>query len=188
MRMLRTPLLALALCALPAAAFAAPATPSPKPGAPVRIDVLKIQPKALLPKQKLHSEFTVETNRLGQVTRVRSAKNSRDLTFNAQTYGNALQAFIRTPDGRAVAGTYKLTYDYDPKTARVHRDVELLRSGGVDPNTTCAALDIIRKAHARPSPSPGPAVHAPHPRQSLDAGGLPDLHGIMRPTPMRAAR
>jgi hypothetical protein len=67
------------------------------------------------------------------------------------TYGNALQAFIRTPDGSAIAGTYRLTYDYDPKTKLVRRGVGLVRSGGVDPNALgavdkMAALD--RKAHS----------------------------------------
>ena len=82
-------------------------------------------PKA--PTTKQHSEFVVETNAKGQVTRVRSGKAARDATFNAHdpTTGNALQAFIRTPDDRSISGTYRLSYDYDPKTQKVRRSVAL---------------------------------------------------------------
>jgi len=179
--------LALALCAAPAAARAATASPPPKASVPNRIDVTKIQPKALLPKKKLHTEFVVEVNRLGQVTRVRSGKRSTDTTYNQQTYGNALQAFIRTPDGHAISGTYKLSYDFDPKTARVHRDVALIREGGVDPDAKGAALDMMSKAHPRPSPSPAAAAPAPSPGPSVNGQRLPDLNGIMKPSPKPTA-
>ena len=53
---------------------------------------------------KLHVEMFVEVNKLGQVSRVRSIKPSQDAQFDAHMYGNALQAFIRTPDGNVVVG------------------------------------------------------------------------------------
>ena len=65
-------------------------------------------------------------NKLGQVTRILSGKPSKDRTYNLQTGGNALQAYIRTSDGKAIAGSYRLTYDYSPKTTRIHRDVALV--------------------------------------------------------------
>jgi hypothetical protein len=168
--------------ALPVCALAAP-TPAPKPGAPKRIDLTKVQPKALLPKVRLRAEFTVETNKLGQVTRVRKVAPSHNPTFDAQTYGNALQAFIRTPEGNAVPGTYKLSYDYDPKTGRVKRDVQLVRAGGVNENARGAALDMLSKVHKRPSPSPPANSSTPAPRASVDNSRLPDLNSIMKPTP-----
>ncbi|GAC1404840.1 MAG: hypothetical protein NVSMB64_08700 [Candidatus Velthaea sp.] len=195
MRHLRKSALALALLLVPLPALSATPTPSPAQKAskaakapatgpaPERIDVSKMQPKQLLPKTKVHTEFTVEVNKLGQVTRVRSGKSSKDLTFNAQTYGNALQAFIRTPEGQVVVGTYRLSYDFDPKTARVHRDVELIKRGGVDPNAKGAAEDMLSKAHVH-TPPPGFAGPAsPQPGSSVNLQRMPDLNGVMKPSP-----
>ena len=120
-------------------AFAA--TPAPKPTQPPRIDILKAQHKSLAPKKALHVEYTVEVNKLGQVARVRTIKPSHDASFDAKTYGNALQAFIRTPDGQVVLGTYRLIYDYDPKSLRVRRDVVLVKaSRGAHLDEVAAAL------------------------------------------------
>jgi len=166
--------------ALACAVVASAATPAP---APQRIDVQKLQPKALAPTRALHVEYTVEINRLGQVTRVRAVKPSHDQGFDAHTYGNALQAFIRTPDGRVVLGTYRLTYDYDPKTLRVRRDVALVRAGGVNPNAKGAAVDMMEIAHrngqkaAAATPSPGVIP-------SVNIRRMPDLPQVMHsPSP-----
>ncbi len=133
----RTPAV-LALAALLAGAGATAAGAAP--GATV----------AVIPQRPEHTEFTVETNEKGQVTRVRSGKPSPDPAFNAMTYGNALQAFIRTADGNAVAGVYRLTYDYNPKNKRVRRGVALIHAGGVDPSALGAVDQMAafdRKAH-----------------------------------------
>ncbi|GAC1594513.1 MAG: hypothetical protein NVS3B28_25230 [Candidatus Velthaea sp.] len=198
MRHIRKSALALALLLVPIPAYSATPTPSAaqkatkaaktaaNPPAPERIDVTKLQPKQLLPKTKVHTEFMVEVNKLGQVARVRSGKSSKDLTFNAQTYGNALQAFIRTPEGQVVVGLYRLTYDYDPKTARVHRDVELVKRGGVDPDAKGAAADMLSKAHLHTPPpgcaSPKPGLASPQPAASVNPQRMPDLNGVMKPT------
>ena len=112
------------------------------------------------PTTPQHTEFVVETNRKGQVVRVRSGKSAPDLFFNAQTYGNALQTFIRKPDGSAVAGTYRLSYDYTPRDQRVRRTVQLLRAGYVNPEAL-GAVDVEaeklrreQQRHAAPAPSP----------------------------------
>jgi hypothetical protein len=172
---MRLPLLALAAM-LASGSVAVAATPSPPPP---RIDVTKIQPKALLPKTKLHTEYIVEINRYGQVARVRSGKRCPNASFNAQTYGNALQAFIRTPDGRAIPGSYRLTYDYDPRTERVRRDVALVHAGGVNPNAKGAALTLLEvaKKHSRDVSQPEGAAPAPAP--SVNVKRLPDLPQIM---------
>jgi hypothetical protein len=177
--------LAVVLCCalLPAGAHAASPTPHPaSTHLPVRIDVTKIQPKSLLPKKLEHTEYVVEINKLGQVTRVASRRNSDSATFNSQTYGNALQTFIRTPDGHVVLGSYRLTYDFDPKTARVRRDVTLVRQGGVDPNAKGAAIEMIEQAHVHPMAQDVIPVPAP----TVDPRTLPDLRGVIEPAPTPA--
>jgi hypothetical protein len=168
-----------ALCAALAAFALLAAAPSPAP-TPYRIDLTKIQPKSLLPKVPLHTEFIVAVNKRGQVTRIISGKTSKDRTYNIQTAGNALQAFIRTPDGKAIPGSYRLTYDYSPKTARIHRDVALVKAGGVDPNAEGAVYKMMddvekrakevkaahtpapeRSAAMTPGPQPSGTVHLP---------------------------
>jgi len=115
-------------------------------------------PAPRTPATAVHTEFLVEVNAKGQVTRVRSGKSCPDLAFNAMTYGNALQAFIRTPDGRSISGLYRLSYDYNPKTKRVARAVALIHAGGVDPNRI-GAVDEMALINARhhPQASPTPA-------------------------------
>lgn len=163
-----------------AAAGAVADAATPAPTAPPRINVLDIQPKALAPTKPLHVEFIVEVNRLGQVARVRSIVPSHDQPFDAHCYGNALQAFIRTPDGHVVVGSYRLSYDYDPKTMRVKRDVALVRAGGVDPNAKGAAddmLEIARRNHHTPPPS---MTVTPGPIPTVNIHRMPDLPQVMK--------
>jgi hypothetical protein len=107
-----------------------------------------------MPTTALHTVFVVETNGKGQVTRVRSGTGSNDGRFNLMTYGNALQTFIRTPDGTAVAGVFRLTYDYSPSTSGVARKVELVHAGGVDPNALGAVFVMMKNAHRHATPTP----------------------------------
>jgi hypothetical protein len=184
---MRIPALAVALL-LAAGSSALAATPAPSGAPSQRIDVLKAQPKALAPKKTLHVEYTVEINKLGQVARVRTVKPSHDQSFDAKTYGNALQAFIRTPDGQVIVGTYRLTYDYDPKTMRVRRDVALVKAGGVDPEAKGAAtemLEIARRPHTR---TPAPGDITPGPAPSVNIRRMPDLPQVMKPTPSPTPR
>jgi hypothetical protein len=75
-----------------------------------------------------------------------------------------------------VVGTYRLTYDYDPKTARVRRDVTLVRQGGVDPDAKGAAIDLLEKAHVPADLGAGAGAN-------LDPNSLPDLRGVLEPAP-----
>jgi hypothetical protein len=177
----------LAASGIASAATPAPhaAAPAPSAAAPARINVEKLQPKSLFPKVKLHTEMIVEVNKLGQVSRVRSIKPSKDIPFNTHAYGNALQAFIRTPDGNVVVGSYRLTYDYDPKTQRIHRDVALVKEGGVDPNRKGAAVEMMDIAKNNRNRTPPPGLYGtPAPAPSPVIHRLPDLKRVMEsPTP-----
>lgn len=167
---------AVALAALGIFAFAA-ASPAPKPTL-LRINVEKMQPKTLLPKVPLHTSYIVQTNKLGQVTRVVTGTLSKSPTFNAQTYGNANQAYIRTDQNHAIPGTYKLIYDFNPKTARVRRDVQLMKAGGVNVNAIGAATRLEEIARKQ-KPLPTPAAAAPRPLATIRPGSLPDLPQVM---------
>jgi hypothetical protein len=103
--------------------------------------------KIHLPTVPLHTEMVVEVNKKGQVVRVKSAKFGKSSTFNTQTYGNALQMWIRHPDGTAQVGLYRVTYDYDPKTKEVSRHVALISPGGSWANDEGAANVMIGHAH-----------------------------------------
>ncbi len=149
----------VALCSSLASVADAAATPPPQHHRSAPAGERSFRPR--IPRTPEHCEYVVEVNRKGQVTRVRSGKPSRDLAFNTMTYGNALQAFIRTPDGYALAGLYRLSYDYAPKTKNVHRSVALLRAGGVNANAL-GAVDRMtadaRKEQPPADPSPKPLL------------------------------
>ncbi len=127
------------------------------------------------PTVRLHTEFVVEVNHRGQVVRVKSAKSCKNPTFNAQTYGNVLQMWIRHPDGTADVGLYRVTYDYDPNGQRVFRRVAIISRGGNWGNAEGAAnemLDVARReaaeerAHTKPLPALQNIIDAtpsPHP-------------------------
>ncbi|MDQ6929477.1 MAG: hypothetical protein M3126_02260 [Candidatus Eremiobacteraeota bacterium] len=123
------------------------ATPRPRP-----------LPAPILPSTPLHTEFKVQVNHMGQIVRVKSGKQCKVPSFNAQTYGNVLQMFIRHPDGSATVGLYKVAYDYDPKTKLVHRGIQLLSAGGDWGDEQGAAnqlMDLDRKNRERHLALPG---------------------------------
>jgi hypothetical protein len=120
----RALMLAIALMLPIAPALGATPTPTPVSHKPIAV------PTPHYPNTKLHTEFVVEVNAKGQVVRVKSGKSCNNPTFNAQTYGNVLQMWIRHPDGTADVGLYKVTYDYDPKTTDVHRGISIVSRGG----------------------------------------------------------
>lgn len=118
----------------------------------------------------LHAAYTVDTNKLGQVVRIRSSQPSRNATFDLLTRDNALQAFIRRPNGTAVAGVFTLTYDYSPTTHRIERDVQMLHSGGVDPNAKGAVTVELEREQAAARD------------RAQAARKLPDFNKIVGPT------
>lgn len=173
----------VALCA-PALAATTPQPSAPPHPSSAAHPAPEQTPK--LPNIPLHTEYTVEVNNKGQVVRVTSRKPSKVVTFNVQTFGNALQMWIRRPDGTAQVGLFRVTYDYDPKTQRVTRGITLISAGGNWANEEGAAnvmIDTAKKEaeeaqHAQeeqrknlpslnqirgysPSPSPSPAATLP---------------------------
>ncbi len=122
--------LALAAILSVAGATCVAATPAPQP----------------LPKVALHTEVVVEVNKMGQVVRVKSTKQCKVQSFNIQTFGNALQMWIRRPDGSAQVGLYRVTYDYNPKTRGVTRKISLVSAGGTWGNDEGAANVMINNA------------------------------------------
>ncbi len=186
---MRLPVL-VAAAVLAVSSIASAATPAPRATAPAahatapsRINVESLQPKSLFPKVVLHTEMIVEVNKLGQVSRVRSIKPSKDVPFNTHVYGNALQTFIRTDDGNVVLGSYRLTYDYDPKTQHIRRQVALVSRGGVDPERKGAAAEMMDIAKNNRNRTPPPGLYGtPAPAPSVRR--LPDLKHVMEsPTP-----
>lgn len=136
------------------------------------------------PAVPLRATYTVETNKLGQVVRVRGANASRDAHFNAITRSNALQAFIRRPNGTAVAGVYTLTYDYSPKTKMVRRDVRLVHAGGVDPNAPGAVTVQLEKGR-KPQSQDQANIEQLERASASDAKSMPDFEKIVSPAPSK---
>ena len=139
------------------------ATPAPHATPSPRVPVIH------LPNVPLHTEFVVEVNHRGQVVRVNSAKGCRYQFFNAQTYGNVLQMWIRHPNGSADVGLYRVSYDYNPRTHLIARHVALIRRGGTWGNAVGAAnamIDSVRRAE-----------------ESASGHNLPPLQNIIGKTP-----
>lgn len=146
------------------------ATPAPKAA----------QPHIPIPKVAEHAEFVVEVNDKGQVVRAVSARGtgSKDPIFNAQTYGNVLQMWIRHPDGSAEVGLYRVTYDYDPKTKKVARRIAIVKRGGAWANSPGAATQIINDAKREAAA----AQKHQDEEQKRESKALPPLHAIVGPT------
>ncbi len=158
----------VAAMAISASPLAAAPTPKPSVAHPSPIH---------LPAIGLHSEVVVEVNKKGQVVRVKSTKPSKVRSFNVQTFGNALQMWIRKPDGTAQVGLYRITYDYNPKTTGVTRHVSLVSAGGSWANDEGAANVMIGIAHKQALEMQKAALEAAKKQQERNAK-LPSLNEI----------
>jgi hypothetical protein len=160
------------------------ATPAPSPAPhPTR-------PVIHLPTVPLHTEVVVEVNKKGQVVRVKSAKPSKVQTFNLQTYGNALQMWIRHPDGSATVGLYRVTYDYDPKTQGVTRKVAIISAGGSwgnDPGAAMVMIDMAKKQAAAAEAQYEAQQHKQQQEQNSKLPSLNQIRGLSTPKPTPAA-
>ena len=156
---------------------------TPKPSPPPR------PPGVHLPTVPLHTEVVVEVNKKGQVVRVKSTKPSKVQTFNLQTYGNALQMWIRRPDGTATVGLYRVTYDYNPKTQGVTRRVAIISEGGTWANDPGAAMVMIDMAKKQAAAAEAQYEAEQHKRQeqSSKLPSLNQIRGLSTPKPTPAA-
>jgi hypothetical protein len=123
----------------------------------------------------LHTEAIVEVNKKGQVVRIKSTKNCKLQSFNIQTFGNALQMWIRRPDGSAEVGLYRISYDYDPKTHGVTRRIALVSAGGSWGDEDGAANVMIENARKQAAED--------RQRQAEQNAKLPSLNQIRGVTP-----
>jgi len=160
---------ALATILIVTCAPALAATPTPKP-----LPIPSIAP----PKVPLHTEYVVEVNKKGQVVRIKSGKPSKSHTFNVQTYGNALQMWIRKPDGTATVGLFKVTYDYNPKTRAVSRNISLVSMGGNWADEPGAATTMIDTAKREVLDA-----QKLHEKQSKSLPSLHEIIGSPSPSP-----
>jgi hypothetical protein len=144
-----------------------------------------------LPKYPLHSEVVVEVNKKGQVVRIKSVKPSKLLSFNYQTYGNALQMWIRkchtegsTTSCTADVGLYRVTYDYDPKTTDVTRHVAIISRGGNwgdEPGAATVMMEMFRKQAAAAAEQERKAQE-----QNSKLPSLNQIRGVATPKPTQA--
>jgi hypothetical protein len=168
--------LGAAVLTAPAAALAAN---QPKP-APM--------PTPKLPTRPLHSTLDVEVNKKGQVVRIKGGQLSHDSVFDTMTIGNALQMWIRHPDGTAEVGLYRVVYDYDPHTHNVARHIAILSRGGNWGNEAGAATKMMNAAERETRAAYERMKAEEKQRQAESAKHLPDINAavkraLVKPTP-----
>jgi hypothetical protein len=134
-----------------------------------------VTPHYALPTVPLHTEAIVEVNKKGQVVRIKSTKSCKIASFNIQTFGNALQMWIRRPNGSAQVGLYRVSYDYDPKTHGVTRSISLVSAGGNWGDEDGAANVMIENARKQAAED--------RQRESEQNAKLPSLNQIRGGTP-----
>lgn len=162
--------LAATFAATPALAPAQTASPSPGPQRTI--------PPLHLPTHKLHSEYVVEVNKKGQVVKIKSGVGTNIPAYNIMTFGNALQMWIRHPDGTADVGLFKVSYDYDPATKKTTRTVALIKLGGDWGDKMGAATAMSMTAEKEYEAW----------KKAQSGQDLPSLHDITgKPTPVPTA-
>jgi len=145
------------------------ATPTPAP-----------PPVPQLPNKPLHAKFTVEVNRKGQVVRVDHGTLSGDRAIDTMLLGNAMQMWIRHPDGTAVPGLYTVSYDYDPRTKDLRRVPVLLSAGGAWANKQGAATLIVAEMKREAEAAYARIKAEQQKKQAESAKNLPDINAAVR--------
>ena len=167
----------LACAFLAGPAMAATAPPAPQP-----------MPTPVLPKKPLHVQLQVEVNKHGQVVRVMHGNLSGDRPFDIMALGNAMQMWIRRPDGSAQTGLYRVTYDYDPRTRNVSRVPSLIKTGGNWANSPGAATLIVKDVQRQTAAIEKRLRAEEAARKAKEAKNLPDINAAVKramtkPTP-----
>ena len=158
--------LAAAILCAPLCAAAAP-KPSPLPTPQFQ-------------NKPLHARLIVEVNSKGQVVRVAHGDLSGDRDFDLVAIGNALQMWIRHPDGTAETGTYSVTYDYDPRTKRVMRHPSIVKAGGNWGNSPGAATLIVKDMERETQQAEARLKAEQMKKEEAHAKNLPDINAAVR--------
>ena len=137
-------------------------------------------PTPHLPNRPLHARLIVEVNRKGQVVRVAHGNLSGDRNFDVITIGNAMQMWIRKPDGTAITGTYSVTYDYNPHTHNVSRMPALVKPGGDWADKPGAATLIIRDAQREQQAVEARLQAEQMANERAKSKNLPDINAAIR--------
>jgi hypothetical protein len=137
-------------------------------------------PSPNLPNRALHSILEVEVNDRGQVVRIHGGQLSHDPVFDTMTIGNALQMWIRRPDGSAEVGLFRVSYDYDPHTHNVSRHIALISAGGRWAKESGAATKMVDVAK-RETMDAYKRVQADEKRRREEsAKHLPDINAAVK--------
>jgi len=137
-------------------------------------------PSPNLPHKALHVQLLVEVNKRGQVVRVEHGTLSGDRAFDTMTLGNAMQMWIRHPDGGAQTGLYRVTYDYNPHTHDVARVPFLIRPGGNWANKPGAAALIIQDARRQVQQAEARLRAEQKKHEQQNAQNLPDINAAVK--------
>lgn len=137
-------------------------------------------PSPNLPPKALHVQLLVEVNKRGQVVRVEHGTLSGDRSFDTMTLGNAMQMWIRHPDGSAQTGLYRVTYDYNPRTHDVARVPAMIRPGGNWANKPGAASLIIQDARQQVQKAEARLRAEQQKREQQNAKNLPDINAAVK--------
>jgi hypothetical protein len=124
--------------------------------------------------------MNVEVNKKGQVVRIKGGQLSHDSVFDTMTIGNALQMWIRHPDGTAVTGLFRVQYDYDPHTHNVSRHISLISAGGNWGNDTGAATKMVTAAERETHAALARMQAQEKRRQAESAKHLPDINAAVK--------
>lgn len=145
-------------------------------------------PTPNFPNRPLHVQLVVEVNKRGQVVHVDHGTLSGDRAFDTMTLGNAMQMWIRRPNGSAQTGLYRVSYDYNPRTHDVSRVPSLLKTGGSWANKPGAATLIIADARRQVQALEARLRAEQAKQRQENAKHLPDINAAVRravttPTP-----
>ncbi len=137
-------------------------------------------PSPKYPSKPLHSWFSVEVNKRGQVVRIKGGELSKDQIFDTMTVGNALQMWIRRPNGSAQVGLYRVDYAYDPHTHSVNRTVALISSGGAWANDSGAATKMADAVKKEEQEAEARLRADQQAREAAQAKHLPDINAAVK--------
>lgn len=132
------------------------------------------------PNKRMHVRLIVEVNKRGQVVRVDHGSLSGDRAFDTMALGNAMQMWIRKPNGTAVTGLYSVTYDYNPKSHAVSRVPALVKPGGNWGNKPGAATAIISDARRQIKKLEARLKAEQAKRSAQEAKHLPDINAAVK--------